>query len=291
MTKRRTSTAVVAWILVSLVGLFAYQALAQDAAPAAPATVASTVEEAPATKTTLWSTIKTGGLIMFPLALLSVAMIALAIYGFIITPESKMLTPALVPGIQEALDNVRLEEAATICNSNPSLLTNILNAGLQRISDGVLDVQSMEKAMEEASVEETSAGLKMISYLSIVAQIAPMLGLLGTVSGMIKAFDKIGKGGMGKPELLAGNIGEAMVTTATGLIVGIPAMFLYFYLKGRYTTNVAKLGRVLGNLSHRLVAASRRQAEPGPEMAAPAAAAGAPAAEEGGEPAEEAAPA
>jgi len=78
------------------------------------------------------------------------------------------------------------------------------------------------------------------------------------------------------------------VTTATGLIVGIPAMFLYFYLKGRYTTNVAKLGRVLGNLSHRLVAASRRQAEPGPEMAAPAAAA-APAAEEGGEPAEEAA--
>ena len=285
MTRRRTSTAVMAWILVSFVGLLAYQALAQGAAPA-PAGAAAVTEEAPVAKTSLMGLIKQGGVTMFPLGLLSVAMIALAIYGFIITPEGKMLTPALVPGIQEALDNVRLDDAAAICNNNPSLLTNILNAGLQRISDGVLDVQSMEKAMEEASIEETSAGLKMINYLSIVAQVAPMLGLLGTVSGMIKAFQKIGAGGMGKPEILAGDIGEAMVTTATGLIIGIPAMFLYFYLKGRYATNVAKLGRVLGNLSHRLVAASRRQAELGPEAPEPAEAA--PEAE-GAEPAAEAA--
>ena len=84
-----------------------------------------------------------------------------------------------------------------------------------------------------------------------------MVGLLGTVSGMIKAFDKIGKGAMGRPEVLASNIGEALVTTATGLLIGIPAMFLFFYLRGRYTANVTKLGRVLGNLTHQLVAASR----------------------------------
>jgi biopolymer transport protein ExbB len=66
---------------------------------------------------------------------------------------------------------------------------------------------------------------------------------------------------MGKPEVLAGNIGEAMVTTATGLLIGIPAMFLYFYLKSRYTSNVVRLGRVLGNLSHHLVAATRRAAD------------------------------
>jgi biopolymer transport protein ExbB len=131
-------------------------------------------------------------------------------------------------------------------------------SGIQRLSDGYLDVESMEKAMEEASVEETAAGLKPINYLSIIAQIAPMLGLLGTVSGMIKAFDKIGKGGMGKPEALAGNIGEAMITTATGLIIGIPAMFFYFFLKGKYLSNVSRLARMLGNLSHSLVSASRR---------------------------------
>lgn len=223
--------------------------------------------------TTLWQTIQQGGALMFPLGLLSVAMIGLGVYGFMIVPEKKMLTPELVPTIQEALNELRLDDVSQICTHNPSLLTNILHAGLQRISDGILDVPSMEKAMEEASIEETSAGLKTISYLSIIAQVAPMLGLLGTVSGMIKAFDKIGRGGMGKPELLAGNIGEAMVTTATGLIIGIPAMFLYFYLKGRYTSNVARIGRILGNLSHHLVAASRRQAsgEPAP-VAAPEAA-------------------
>ena len=133
-------------------------------------------------------------------------------------------------------------------------MTNVLTAGLQRISGGVLDVDSMEKAMEEASVEETTAGMKPISYLSIVAQTAPMLGLLGTVSGMIKAFQKIGLGGMGDPERLAADIGEAMVTTATGLIIGIPAMFFYFFLKSRYMTNVSAATRVLGNPNGRLVA-------------------------------------
>lgn len=230
-------------------------------APASPVTPAVAEVDAAAGGTTLWGIIRQGGIIMFPLGLLSVAMIALAVYGFMIVPERKMLTPELIPSIQEALNDLRLDEVTSVCNNHPSMLTNILHAGLQRISDGILDVPSMEKAMEEASVEETSAGLKMISYLSIIAQIAPMLGLLGTVSGMIKAFQKISLGGMGKPELLAGNIGEAMVTTATGLIIGIPAMVLYFYLKGRYTSNVARLGRILGNLSHNLVAASRRQAE------------------------------
>jgi len=232
-------------------------------APAAaptPSVGGQPMEEVDTGGTTILGTLKQGGVLMFPLGLLSVATIALAVYGFMITPERKMLTPELVPQLQEALSTLRMNDAATICNSNPSLLTNILNAGLQRISDGVLDVTAMEKAMEEASVEETSSGLRIIGYLSIIAQLSPMVGLLGTVSGMIKAFDKIGKGGMGKPELLAGNIGEAMVTTASGLIIGIPAMFLYFYLKGRYTSNVTRLGRVLGNLTHQLVAATRRAA-------------------------------
>lgn len=219
----------------------------------------------PERKTTLITLLKQGGVLMWPLGLLSVATIALAVYGFMIVRTDKMLTPEIVPSIQETLGNLQIEEAMQVCRTTPSLLTNIVHAGLLRISDGVLDVPSMEKAMEEASVEETSAGLKTISYLSIIAQIAPMLGLLGTVSGMIKAFQKIGKGAMGKPEVLAADIGEALVTTATGLLIGIPAMFLYFYLKSRYTTNVTRLGRVVGNLSHRLVAASRLAAEEGPE--------------------------
>lgn len=208
-----------------------------------------------ATKTTLWGLIAQGGLTMVPLGLLSVAMIALIIYGFINVSESRMLRLELVPQIQDKLGQLDIDGASAICTGSPSLLTNVVQAGLTRIKTGVLDVASMEKAMEEASVEENAAGIRPINYLSIIAQVAPMLGLLGTVSGMIKAFQKIGLGGMGKPELLAADIGEAMVTTATGLIIGIPAMFFYFWLKSRFSGNVARMARVVGNLLHHLEAA------------------------------------
>ncbi len=206
--------------------------------------------------------LKQGGPLMWPLGLLSVATVALAVMGFLTVQDKKMLTPELVPTLEEALDRMDIDGARTICGGTPSLLTNILNAGLARITDGYFNIEHMDQAMDEAAVEESAAGLKLINYLSIIAQIAPMVGLLGTVSGMIKAFAKIGKGAMGKPEVLAADIGEAMVTTASGLIIGIPAMFLYFYLKGRYTANLSRVGRLLGNLSHRLVASTRRGGPP-----------------------------
>lgn len=244
------------------------------AAPKPAATAAAEQPEAPAETTmTLWGLWQVGGWCMWPLGLTNVAAVAFAVIGYMIVRDDKMLVPTLIPSIQEAIDHVRIEDAMNLCSQTPSLTTNVLHAGLQRISDGFLDVSSMEKAMEEATVEETQGGLRMINYISISAQIAPMLGLLGTVSGMIKAFDKIGKGAMGKPELLAGDIGEALITTAYGLIVGIPAMILYFYLKSRYTANITKMGRILGNLSHRLVAATRRTESGATDAAAEPAAA------------------
>jgi biopolymer transport protein ExbB len=247
-----------------------------EAAPATPAPAAAAAAAAPApaaakpaapaaagaaqfeSSMTLWQLWVVGGWCMWPLGVTNIVAVAFTIYGYLIVRESKTLAPDLIPGIQDAIGKLHLDDAMKICSGTPSMLTNVLHAGLQRISDGVLDVGSMEKAMEEASVEETQVGLKMINYISISAQIAPMLGLLGTVSGMIKAFEKIGRGAMGKPELLANDIGEALITTAYGLIVGIPAMCFFFYLKSRYTANITKMGRIIGNLSHNLVAASRR---------------------------------
>ena len=252
------------WLVVGMVCALGYvsASIAQDTADSDAAARA-----AASTNKSFIQVIKDGGVLMWPLGFLSVATVALSVYGFIIVRESKMLTPELVPLIQEALDGLDIERAKSVCDGTPSLLTNVVNAGLQRISDGYLDVQSMESAMEEAAVEEAADGLRTINYLSVIAQIAPMVGLLGTVSGMIKAFAKIGQGAMGKPEVLAGDISEALVTTATGLIIGIPAMFIYFYLKGRYTGNTTRLGRIVGNLAHHLVAATRRGAAEEPAAA------------------------
>ena len=98
---------------------------------------------------------------------------------------------------------------------------------------------SHEKAenlfMDNLEAEENSVS-QWVTYLNVVASVAPMIGLLGTVSGMISAFQTFGRGGMGRPELLAGDIGEALITTATGLVIGIPAMIAYFVLKNRLNT-------------------------------------------------------
>ena len=89
--------------------------------------------------------------------------------------------------------------------------------------------------------------LRWIQYMNVIATIAPMVGLLGTVSGMIGAFQTIATGGMGKPELLAGDIGEALITTATGLTIGIPAMIFYFVLRNRLDARLEELEEWMEN--------------------------------------------
>jgi biopolymer transport protein ExbB len=103
--------------------------------------------------------------------------------------------------------------------------------------------------------------MKPIGYLSIIGAVAPMLGLLGTVSGMIKAFQHISRGGMGKPEVLAADIGEALVTTATGLIVAIPAMLFYFYFKNNFMKAMASMGRITGGMMDALGSGHLPQAD------------------------------
>jgi biopolymer transport protein ExbB len=238
-------------------------------APAAPGT--NVTAQAGAASDKQWDTLYgmwvVGGPVMWPIGAVSVLALGLTIYGYMVIRADKMIRPDLVPKLQEALGKMNIEEALTICNGNPCMLTNVLGAGLQRVSEGVLDVASMEKAMEEASIEETNDGMKPLNNLSVSSQIAPMLGLLGTVTGMIGAFNKIGMGAMGDPEKLAGDIGEAMITTAFGLIVAIPAMFAYFHLKGQFIGNTAKVGRVIGNLTHHLVVSTRESGTPPAEGA------------------------
>ena len=247
MTRRQTRAWGLALAVTVLVG-WAAVAAAQDAEP----------PPGPTERTTLLDLWRQGRGFMYPIGLLSVAGVALTIYGFLSTRESKMLQTELVPTLQETIGRLDFRTAASTCSGSPGVMSNIFNAGLSRITDEQVDLGEIEKAMEEASVEESAAGLKPISYISIIATIAPMFGLLGTVSGMISAFQAISLGAMGDPERLGGDIGEAMITTAFGLLVGIPMMFFYFFLKSKFQSNMARIGRVLGNLSHQMASTLRR---------------------------------
>jgi biopolymer transport protein ExbB len=211
---------------------------------------------APAAKAggkSLWDLWKVGGPVMWPIGLCSVAGIGLSIYCGLQYRIEKMARLDIQPALRKAIGALDFRTADALCSGAPCMLTSILAAGLARLDrTGETDTVSFEKAMEEASVEELTEWQKPLNNLSLVAQIAPMLGLLGTVTGMIGAFDKIGMGAMGSPEKLAANIGEAMLTTAAGLIVAIPCMFAYFFFKGKFVGNVARISRLLGNLSHHL---------------------------------------
>ncbi len=224
---------------ISVVVLLAGGAFAQEAGAGA----ALTTENA-----TLLELIKTGGWAMWPLGLLSFMMGVFIIQNFISLRSKSLLHTEMMPELIEMMLQKKVKDALIYCRKNPSMFANTFGAGLERVLDGVEDFDKVDESVKEASVEQMSRLMKPIDYLSIIGATSPMLGLLGTVSGMIKAFQTMGSQGMGKPELLAANIGEALITTATGLLIAIPAMFAFFYFKKGFGKTLATMGRNIGYL-------------------------------------------
>ena len=204
---------------------------------------------AAAQKTDLWSLLKQGGWAMFPLGAFSFFMVALVIQNFISLRPKTLLHKEQMPELIEMMVDKKCKTALIYCRKHPSMFSNTFGAGLERcLGGGEIDFNKVKESVEEASVEQMSKLMKPIDYLSIIGASSPMLGLLGTVSGMIKAFHTMGAQGMGKPELLAANIGEALITTATGLVIAIPSMFFFFFFKKGFQSTLATLGRNIGFL-------------------------------------------
>ena len=207
-------------------------------------TAAETVQ-----KTNLLELIKTGGWAMWPLGGFSFFMVALIIQNIISLRAKTLLHTEQMPELIDMMLNKKVKTALIYCRKHPSMFSNTFGAGLERcIGEEEIDFSKVKESVEEASVEQVTKLMKPIDYLSIIGASSPMLGLLGTVSGMIKAFNTMGTTGMGKPELLAANIGEALITTATGLVIAIPAMFFFFAFKKGFQKTLATLGRNIGFL-------------------------------------------
>jgi len=180
---------------------------------------------------------------------MSVGTIYLIVQNGLALREKVLLRPDLMPQFITLMKDKKIVEAYNLCKENRTLFTYVFGAGLERCSPNrEVNFGKVKEAIEEASTEQVTTFMKPIDYLSIIGATAPMLGLLGTVSGMIKAFQTIGAQGMGKPEALAGNIGEALMTTATGLVIAIPAMLCYYYFRNSFIKSTATLGRNIGAL-------------------------------------------
>ena len=195
---------------------------------------------------------RAGGWAMYPLTLLSIGGFGLIVYNFMaVRPEPILNTSATVQ-IDKALEELDIEKVKSICQESPSPTTSIIEAGMARVDVNNYDPEQVKEAIEESSAEELSGPFVLINYLSVVGSLSPMVGLLGTVSGMVKAFNVIEAEGAGSAQALAGNISEALITTATGMIVGIPAMFFFFFFKNRYGKITSRIGRIVGDLQFTL---------------------------------------
>lgn len=188
----------------------------------------------------LWQMILQGGWAMIPLGLCSCCMFFLIFYAWRETATSKYLPKGTLTRTRQALAAHQIEEATQLLEEQPCVLQRVMSLALEKARPERVDGNrhKVEALMVEALETEENQTGQWIQYLNVVAAVAPMIGLLGTVSGMISAFQTIGQGGMGRPELLAGDIGEALITTATGLVIGIPAMIAYFVLKNRLNSRM-----------------------------------------------------
>jgi len=214
---------------------------AQDEAPAA----AAEAEGKPTTTSSgssFFDILNGGGLIGWALWIVlfgtSLAGFALVGDSFVTVREDKIIPQDLVDRVSEAMEQGDLIKAQNITSEEPGPMANILNAGFENVENGFDAVQDSVSVAADLEAERI---MQRVNYLNVVGNIAPMLGLLGTVQGMIFAFKNLAGGGAGQQKLLALNISMALWTTAVGLMVAIPCLAFFYFFRNRATSMILKM--------------------------------------------------
>lgn len=193
----------------------------------------------------VWGWFKKGGPLMYPISFCSLLSLAVILERIFALRRRKVIPPQVFQGLQSCWNQGNLHEILPLCQQSESPLTRILAAGFRRMELGLLEI---ERALEAAGQHEVSLLTVNLRILGAVGVITPMLGLLGTVTGMIKAFENIAQSGAGNPNLVASGIAEALTTTAAGLIVAIPSLAAYHYFRGRIDRLIYELEEIATSL-------------------------------------------
>ncbi len=195
----------------------------------APGDDAAAPEAAPGPS--LGELFKSGGPLMWPILLCSVIMVAFIFERAVSLRQDYIFPEKLRAGLMKLAREGDVAKAMELCESNRSPFARLMLASLQRAGH---DGFEMEAALEEAGARVLYDLRRNCKVLAVVADIAPLLGLMGTVTGMIKAFDVVARSGaLGRTELLAEGISEALLTTAFGLIVAVPAAVCYHIYRAK----------------------------------------------------------
>ena len=196
-----------------------------------------------------WQMIKTGGPIMAPIILCSLVALGIIIEKFIYFASIKTDVVELKKTIFELIKSNKIKEAIEICDQESSPIAKVLKAGLMKFGS---TKETIKESIEDTTLYEIPKLESRLSALATIAHIAPLLGLLGTVTGMTSSFHTIQVRAASlnpvTPGDLAGGIGEALLTTVAGLMVAIPAYVAYNYLVNRISHIVLEMERAATEL-------------------------------------------
>jgi len=190
-----------------------------------------------------------GGPIMHLIALSSVLTVSLAVYCALLTRRTKAMPPHLLASLQQLMSQRDVASAFQMCRSSPGPFTNALASALGKANfeRDMYNKPAMEGAIADACFREETRIMATVNYLNTAAALAPMIGLLGTVSGMITSFSALTAGKAEATDLAKG-IGEALIATGGGLLLAIPAMFCYFFFRGKASVLMADVHQKLAEM-------------------------------------------
>jgi len=188
----------------------------------------------------MWELIRAGNVMMIPLGICSLVGLTVFLERLIALRQSKIIFPEVVEAVATLPASDNHDIAYAITDRNPGPFATVVRAGLDHADD---EWQIVRDVLQETGRQEAVKLVRNLNILEIVAAVAPLLGLLGTVTGMIRVFATVSDLGLGNPEHLSSGISEAMVTTAAGLIIGIPTLVAYHWLQGRANAIIFDLER------------------------------------------------
>lgn len=241
-----------------------------DAPAAAPAGEAAEEPSAVATESFLAMLVRANGWVFGPIFLgMSFVLVALLLINGMQMRRDNFIPPAFVEEFEQKLAGKDYQGAYEMAKTDESFLAKVLAAGLSRLNRGYPEAV---EGMQEVGEEENMIVEHRLGYFALIAAVGPMMGLLGTVWGMVASFQVIAQSTtQPKPAELADGIATALVTTLEGLIIAIPAMIAYSLLRNRAARYVLEIGMVSEGLMQRFSTVGKK-----PGGAAPAAAPAAP---------------
>jgi len=183
----------------------------------------------------MWTYFQKGGPVMWPLLLLSVLGVTVAIWRWMALRTATRNVAPFMRALREKLLTTDIEGAIGVCNEFPSPVASIVKAGLLRHGRAK---EEIERSLQDASAHELAALERGLPVLATIAMIAPLLGFLGTVTGMINSFEALAAVGLNNPAVVASGISQALITTAAGLIIAIPVQMAYNYFVSRVNRTI-----------------------------------------------------